>query len=146
MILFFKILGLCGEAYLELSQTSKELIIWIKPGLKKKNDIIWSFSFQNLNFSPWAEFPRLFLVPVSEAAIQRCSRKKVLLKSSQNSQGNTYVRFSFLNKGTGLRLAQNIGLLKQANFLADVQKNKSKTQICEHIQSYKRNSSLLQMR
>ena len=52
---------------------------------------------------------------------------------------------SFLNKVAGLRLAQNIGLLKQANFLTDIQKNKSKTQICEQIQRYEKSSSLLQM-
>ena len=28
----------------------------------------------------------------------------------------------FLNKAAGLRLAQNVGLLKQANFLTDIQK------------------------
>ena len=87
----------------------------------------------------------LFLVPVSEAAIQRCSRKKVFLKSSQNSQENIYVRVPFLNKVTDLRLAQNIDLLKRANFLADVRKNERKTQICEQIQCYEKSSPLLQM-
>ena len=43
-------------------------------------------------------------------------------------------------------LVQNIGLLKQANFLTEIQnKNKSKIQICEQIQRYEKNSSLLQM-
>ena len=88
----------------------------------KKNDIIWSFSFWAEHFSPQAEFPRLLSVPVSEATTQRCSRKKVFLKISENSQENTYVRFSFLNKVAGLRLAQNIDLLKEANFLTDIQK------------------------
>ena len=111
---------------------------------KKKNDI-QSFSFWAEHFSLQAKFPRLFSVPVSEAAIQRCSRKKVFLKILQNPQENTYVRVSFLNKVAGLRLAQNIGLLKQANFLTDIQKNKSKTQICEQIQRYEKSSSLLQM-
>ena len=106
---------------------------------------MWSFSFWAVHFSPQAEFPRLFLVPVSEAAVRRRSRKKVFLKSSQNSQGNTYVRVSFLNKVTGLRLAQNIGLLKQANFLTDIHKNKSKTQICEQVLRCKKSSSLLQI-
>ena len=87
----------------------------------------------------------LFSVPVSEAAVQSCSRKKVFLKISQILQENTYVRVSFLNKVAGLRLAQNIDLLKQANFLTDVQKNKSKTQICEQIQCYEKSSPLLQM-
>ena len=87
----------------------------------KKNDIC-SFSFRAEHFSPRAEFPRLFSVPVSEAAVRRCSRKKVFLKISQNSQENTYVRVSFLNKVAGLRLAQNIGLLKQAKFLTYIQK------------------------
>ena len=66
----------------------------------------------------------------------------MFLKISQNSQENTYIRFSFLNKVAGLRLAQNIGLLKQANFLTDIQKNKSKTQICEQIQRYEKSSPL----
>ena len=92
---------------------------------------MWSFSFRAEHFSPLAEFPRLFSVPVSEAAFWRCSRKKVFLKISQNSQENTYVRVSFLNKVAELRFAQNIGLLKHANFLADIQKNNSKTQIFE---------------
>ena len=105
-----------------------------------------SFSFRAEHFSPQAEFPRLFSVPVSEAAIRRCSRKKASLKISQNSQENTYVRVSSLNKVAGLRLAQIIGLLKQANFLTDVQKNKSKTQICEQIQRYEKSLSLLQTR
>ena len=100
--------------------------------------ILWGFSFRAVHFSPQAEFSGLFLVPVSEAAVQRCSREKVFLKSSQNSQENTYVRVSFLNKVTDLRLAQNIGLLKQANFLPDVQKNKSKTQICDKYSATKR--------
>ena len=89
---------------------------------------MWSFSFRAEHFSPWAEFPRLFSVPISEAAIQRCSEKKVFLKISQNSQENTYVRVSFLNKVAGLRLAQNIDLLKQANFLT----------FCEQIQHYEK--------
>ena len=50
---------------------------------------------------------------------------------------------SFLNKVAGLGLAQNIGLLKQTNFLTDIQKNKSKTQICKQIQRYEKSSSLL---
>ena len=89
---------------------------------RKRNDIIWSFSFRAEHFSPQAEFPRLFSVPVSEAFVWRCSRKKVFLIISQNSQENTHVRVSFLNKVAGLRLAQNIGLLKQANFLTEIQK------------------------
>ena len=94
-ILLFKILRLCAEAYLEPSEISKGLIIWIFQAraenfnlvkrVGKKNDIIWSFSFRAVHFSPRAEFPRLFLVPVSAAAVRRCSRKKVFLKSSQNS-------------------------------------------------------------
>ena len=48
--------------------------------------------------------------------------KKAFLKISQNLQENTYVRVSFLNKVAGLRLAQNIGLLKQAKFLTYIQK------------------------
>ena len=46
----------------------------------------------------------------------------------------------FKNKVEGLRLAQNIGLLEQANFLTDIQKSKSKTQICEQMQRYKKSS------
>ena len=89
-ILLFKILRLCAEAYLEPSEISKGLIIWIFQAraenfnlvkrVGKKNDIIWSFSFRAVHFSPRAEFPKLFLVPVSEAAVGRCSRKKVFLK------------------------------------------------------------------
>ena len=75
---------------------------------KKKKDIIWSFSFRAEHFSPRVKFPRLFSVPVSEAAVRRYSSKKMLLKISQNSQENKYVRVSFLNKVAGLRLAQNI--------------------------------------
>ena len=48
------------------------------------------------NFSPPAEFPRLFSAALSEEAVWRCSVKEVFLKISQNSQGNTCVRVSFL--------------------------------------------------
>ena len=41
-------------------------------------------------------------------------------------------------------VSQNIGLLKQANFLTDIQKNKRKTQIRKQIQCYEKSSSLLQ--
>ena len=44
------------------------------------------------------EFPRLLSVTVSEAAVRRCSIKKVFLKTSQNWQENTCVRVSFLIK------------------------------------------------
>ena len=77
--------------------------------LKKKKDI-WSFSFGDEHFSRRAEYPRLFSVPVSEAAIWRCSTKKVFLKISQNSQEG---RVSFLNKFAGLRLAPKKGLLQR---------------------------------
>ena len=93
---------------------------------KKKNEITWSFSFRAEHFSPQAAFPRFFSVPVSEGAIQRYSRKKMFLKTSQNLQKNTNVKVSFLNKVSGLRLPQNIGLLKQTNFLTDIQKTKHK--------------------
>ena len=65
--------------------------------------------------------------------------KKVVLKNFAK------FRVSFLNKVAGLRLAQNTDLLKQANFLTYIQKNKSKTQICEQIQRYEKSSSLLQI-
>ena len=52
---FFKI-SLCAEAHLETIQTSAELTIW-------------RFSFR-------ADFPRLFSVTLSEAAVRRCSVKK----------------------------------------------------------------------
>ena len=112
-ILFFKILSLCADAHLEPSKTSIWPIMWIfqaraenfnfvkrveKKIIQKqisKNDIIWSFSFRAEHFSPRAEFLRLFSVWVSQAAVRRCSRKNVLLKISQNSQENTYVRVSF---------------------------------------------------
>ena len=128
--LFFKILGLCAESYLEPSQTSKGLIIstfkaWAKNfNLVKrveKKKIIWSFSFQAEHFSPRAEFHRPFSLPVSQAVLQRCSREKVFLSILQNSQENTMSE-SLLNKVAGLRLAQNICLLKQANFVTDIKK------------------------
>ena len=34
----------------------------------------------------------------TEAVVQKCSVKTVFLKTLQNSQGNTYVRVSFLIK------------------------------------------------
>ena len=104
-ILLFKILRLCAEAYLEPSQISKGLIIWIFQAraenfnlvkrVGKKKWYYMEFFISGGTFSPRAEFPRLFSVPVSEAAVRRCSRKNVLLKISQNSQENTYVRVSF---------------------------------------------------
>ena len=57
-----------------------------------------------------------------ESAVWRRSRKSVFLKISQNSQENTYIRVSFLNKVADLRLVQNIDLLRQANFLTEIQK------------------------
>ena len=68
----------------------------------------------------------------------------MFLKTSQNSQENTYVRVSFLRKVAGLRFVQNISLLKQANFLTEIHKKKSKTQIDKQIQRYEKSSSLLQ--
>ena len=88
---FFKILSLCAEAYLQPSQTSKNFNL-VKRVEKKNNGIIWNFSFRAEHFSPWAEFPSLFSVPISEAAIRRCSRKEMFLKILQISQKNTCVR------------------------------------------------------
>ena len=103
---------------------------------------MWNFSFRAEHLTPRAEFPRLFSVPVSEAVFRRCSRKKVFLKNFAKFKENTYVRVSFLNKVACLRLVQNIGLLKYANFVTDMQKNNSKTQFCEQIQCYEKSSPL----
>ena len=43
-----------------------------------------------------------FNLQLTEAVIQRCSVKKVLLEISQNSQENTCVRISFFNKAASL--------------------------------------------
>ena len=79
-----------------------------------------------LNISPPAEFPRVFSVSVLEAAFRRFPGKKLFSKILQNSQENTYVRVSFLNNVAGIRLAQNIGLLKHANFLTNYKKIRAK--------------------
>ena len=50
-----------------------------------------------INFLPFSKFPRLFSVTVSEAAVLKYSKKKMLLKTLQNLQGNR-LRVSFYYK------------------------------------------------
>ena len=57
---------------------------------------MWSFSSWGENFLPRAEFPGMFSVTVSEAAVGRCSMKKVLLKIWQNSHENASDKVSRL--------------------------------------------------
>ena len=113
-ILFFKILSLCTEAYIEPSQTSKGLIIWIFSAqaenfnlvkrVEKKKILYGVFHFGlnifhlRLNFLGCSQYP--FQKQLSKGVLE----KNVFLKILQNSQENTYVRVSFLNKIADLRL------------------------------------------
>ena len=52
---------------------------------------------------------------------------------------------TLLNKAAWLRCVQDIAMLKQVNFLTEMQRNKNKTQICEQIRCNEKSSSFLQM-
>ena len=67
--------------------------------------------FKKTEYNPICKvFTEIFLIPkiphstilITEAVVQRCSVKKVFLKISQNSQGNTCARVYFWNKLAGL--------------------------------------------
>ena len=72
------------------------LIIWIlwawaenfsSVKIVEKVDIIWSFSSQAKNFSPWAEFDRLFSITVPEGAVRSCSIKIFVMEKFANFTG-----------------------------------------------------------
>ena len=70
----------------------------------------------------------------SEAVTQRCSRKRVFLEISQNSQENTCARVSFLTKGLWHKcLPVNFAKFLRTPFLTELLEISSQSEIMLHV-------------
>ena len=85
-------------AILVLNWVKHSFCLWISlKEFKKMNELLFPLKSLSYNFrgnSIW--LTHLNLLKGTEAVVQTCSVKKVLLEISQNSQENTCARVSFL--------------------------------------------------
>ena len=87
----------------------------------KKKKILHGVFHLGLNFSGFSTYQ-----------FQK-QRSGGVVKNFAKVTGKDLCQGLFFDKVAGLKLAQNIALLKQANFPTEIQNNKSKTLICEQI-------------